>query len=276
MTQTKQKHSKEDTSSQAPLLRERVPDAIDLEPIGDDQEIVGYVPHVNGNEAMPCPEYQPTRFELRELARMWWTRRRMNDDFFLWTRQTGSTEWRENIYAERRIERITAVIGKEETQEIMSQVDRESGFNETAPQASSQDSGFQTLRRESREAQATSETEEHLLSEAVTSIEVRDLTIDVSRLELGQENAFYCVEIRLRPEDLLSEEEPQRLMLDLRNLFRLETALQQAVEAVTRDRDKQRRPTMLSYQPQTKNGGKKHDIHNAHNTTTHESRRSTG
>lgn len=87
-----------------------------------DSEVIGLVGHVNGRQAQACPEYAPTRHELQQLAK-YWIERSLDLDFY-WhhTQCTGSSEWREREFAERRLSRISKVLGRGVVQELEAEV----------------------------------------------------------------------------------------------------------------------------------------------------------
>ena len=69
-------------------------------------EVVGFVDHVNGGQAVACPEYSPTKHELQQLAKHWIERSLDLDFYWFQTQSTGSSEWREREFAERRLSRL--------------------------------------------------------------------------------------------------------------------------------------------------------------------------
>jgi hypothetical protein len=89
-----------------------------LMPWGDSNFTVGYVDSVNGCGARECPEFVPTVEELRRLARYWMDVWLNNMWMFFTFGQTGSSEIRENPFAENRVARIEAILGEEEVQRL--------------------------------------------------------------------------------------------------------------------------------------------------------------
>lgn len=84
-----------------------------LLPGGNEQIFIGCVDEVNGAEAVEVDGYVPTRHEVMQLVKYWYLRHLENSwDFFL-TGQTGSSEFRLNRFARRRIARADAAIGEE-------------------------------------------------------------------------------------------------------------------------------------------------------------------
>lgn len=70
----------------------------------------------------------------------------------------------------------------------------------------------------------------------IDSFEVRDLRIEILQCEVDKDRFAYFAEIKLLPQDLLSEEESQSLVLDFRNLLRLETLAHKAIAAIEHNR----------------------------------------
>jgi len=87
-----------------------------------------YVAEVNGPEACKIPEFTPTKHELIQIAKYWYDQVFYNDFYFFTFAQTGSTEWRINMYAERRIDRVAEILSEEELNELLADVER--GFKE--------------------------------------------------------------------------------------------------------------------------------------------------
>lgn len=86
---------------------------------------IGHVDHVNGEGSEPVPEYPITRHELIRLARYWFEVVIGNNEAFEETGATGSTEWRETEYGERRLHRIAEILGDDEMNEIRARMDLE-------------------------------------------------------------------------------------------------------------------------------------------------------
>ena len=87
--------------------------------------VIGYVSEVNGPEACEVPEFVPTKHELIQIAKYWLHRRLDNSFFFFTYSQTGSSEWRVNIYAERRIDRAAEILTEEELNELIADAERD-------------------------------------------------------------------------------------------------------------------------------------------------------
>lgn len=86
---------------------------------------IGYVSAVNGTEAEECEEFKPTRYELQELARVWY-RSYLHDDLeYFFLGQMGSGQMRWQPYAMRRIERIQSIIGEKALKEVFDSVEEE-------------------------------------------------------------------------------------------------------------------------------------------------------
>jgi len=86
---------------------------------------VGYVSEVNGVEACEIPEFIPTRHELIQIAKYWYLRQLDNDFFFFAFGQTGSSEWRTNVYASLRIDRIAGILPEQELNQAIEEVERD-------------------------------------------------------------------------------------------------------------------------------------------------------
>jgi len=89
--------------------------------------LVGYVDEVNGTEAVEVPDFVPTRHELIQIVKYWAKERVDNAWFFFVTGQTGSSEWRINLFAERRIDRIAEILGEDEVEKAIDEVFAEFG-----------------------------------------------------------------------------------------------------------------------------------------------------
>jgi hypothetical protein len=87
--------------------------------------VVGHVPEVNGSEAFEVPEFVPTKHELIEIAKYWFQRRLDNRFWFFETAQTGSSEWRTNVYAVRRINRMAEIVPEQELDQAIEEVERD-------------------------------------------------------------------------------------------------------------------------------------------------------
>ncbi len=87
--------------------------------------VVGHVPEVNGSEACELPEFVPTKHEVIQIAKYWFHRRLDNSFFFFTFTQTGSSEWRTNSYANRRLDRVAALLSEEEFEKLIVDVERD-------------------------------------------------------------------------------------------------------------------------------------------------------
>jgi hypothetical protein len=76
--------------------------------------VIGYVGRIHGEEGRPCPEYIPTKHELRVLARHWEAVIEDHESYFEETGVSGSTEAREILYAAQRVDSIVGLIGTED------------------------------------------------------------------------------------------------------------------------------------------------------------------
>ena len=83
---------------------------------------VGRVSEVNGAEARDVPEFVPTKHEVIQIAKYWERRRLQIQLWFFVTGQSGSSEWRENFYASRRIDRIAGILPEEELNQALEEV----------------------------------------------------------------------------------------------------------------------------------------------------------
>ena len=80
-------------------------------PWGDNNIVIGYVDVVNGNGAEEIADFVPTRHELLLLVKHWYGLLLDNHWFWFVYQSTGSTEIRENSFAENRIHRIAELLG---------------------------------------------------------------------------------------------------------------------------------------------------------------------
>jgi hypothetical protein len=92
---------------------------------GNERFVVGHVPEINGSEACEVPEFVPTRHELIEVAKYWLHRLLDNRLWFFETGQSGSSEWRTNVYANRRINRIAEILPEQELNQAIEEVERD-------------------------------------------------------------------------------------------------------------------------------------------------------
>src|SRR5262245_57069626 len=88
---------------------------------------IGCVDEVNGAGAAEVPGFTPTRHELRQLAKYWAeTALEIEYDWFIYA-QVGGTDMRLEPFAQRRIARIANLLGTEEVQKLVSEVEIEFG-----------------------------------------------------------------------------------------------------------------------------------------------------
>jgi hypothetical protein len=107
--------------------RNACPDSEGLGFWGNQGFTVGYVDEVNGPNSAEMPELVPTRYELIQLAKYWATiALDLRFDYFLYT-QTGSSEWRLDAFARRRVGRIGEILGQEEIEKVIAQAYEEYG-----------------------------------------------------------------------------------------------------------------------------------------------------
>lgn len=86
-----------------------------------------YVDEVNGPNSAEMPEFVPTRYELIQLAKYWVTiALDLRFDYFLYT-STGSSEWRLDAFASRRVGRIVEILGQDEINKVIDQAYEEYG-----------------------------------------------------------------------------------------------------------------------------------------------------
>jgi hypothetical protein len=79
---------------------------------------IGYVSEINGDEGKEVPEFVATVHELRQLAQ-YWELERLEQNFEWFVYQTsGSSEWRWSVYTERRLDRLTAILGVDVMKEV--------------------------------------------------------------------------------------------------------------------------------------------------------------
>ena len=84
--------------------------------------IVGYVDEVNGPRSQPSG-IVVTLHELEVVARHWIEKRLENAWWFFISGQSGSTEWRENIYSNQRINMFEVVLGAQRIEELREDVE---------------------------------------------------------------------------------------------------------------------------------------------------------
>jgi len=92
---------------------------------GNANFVVGHVSEVNGTEASEIPEFVPTKHELIQLAKYWIGRSLDNDFFYFTYAQTGSSEWRTNKYADRRIDRAAEILSEDEMKQLIAEAEKD-------------------------------------------------------------------------------------------------------------------------------------------------------
>jgi hypothetical protein len=93
-----------------------------LGPMSANGLVIGYVDEVNGDGGQEIPGFIPTKNELLQTMKYWASRRLENDWFFFNTGNTGSSEWRLEVFASRRISQIASIIGEEDTCQAIDEV----------------------------------------------------------------------------------------------------------------------------------------------------------
>jgi hypothetical protein len=112
-------------SDEYPMKASLSADSEGLGAWGNERLVVGHVPEVNGSEACEVPQFVPTQHELIQIATYWIGRILDNDFFFFTYAQTGSTEWRINSYADRRINRAAEFLSEQEFNELIADAERD-------------------------------------------------------------------------------------------------------------------------------------------------------
>lgn len=99
--------------------------------------IIGSVDAINGESGKEVPEFVSTRHELAQLAGYWAGERIEHDfDWFLY-QSTGSSEWRWSAYINRRLNRLTEVLGPEAMRGVRE--DSIASFRERYPKVTDED-----------------------------------------------------------------------------------------------------------------------------------------
>jgi len=81
--------------------------------------VIGNVDTICGEEGEEVPEFAATRHELKQLAEHW-ALERMEHDFYWFVCQcTGSSEWRWSVYIDRRLNRLSELLGPEAMQKVL-------------------------------------------------------------------------------------------------------------------------------------------------------------
>lgn len=75
--------------------------------------VVGRVDEINGEDGKEVTEFMATRHELKQLAE-YWVLERIEHDFDWFVCQcTGSSDWRWSAYINRRLNRLSEILGPE-------------------------------------------------------------------------------------------------------------------------------------------------------------------
>ena len=80
--------------------------------------LIGGVDAVNGEDGKEVPEFAATRHELKQLAEYWALERLERDFDWFVNQQTGSSEWRWNSYINRRLIRLSDILGPEAMRKV--------------------------------------------------------------------------------------------------------------------------------------------------------------
>jgi hypothetical protein len=79
---------------------------------------IGSVGPINGEDGKEVPDFVPTLHELKQLA-LYWMRERIDRDFEWFAyQQSGSSEWRWNVFISRRLNRLAEVLGEEAMKQV--------------------------------------------------------------------------------------------------------------------------------------------------------------
>jgi len=92
---------------------------------GNEEFVIGRVAEINGSEACEVPQFVPTKHELIQIAKYWLLRLLNNHLWYFETGQTGSSEWRESVYASRRIDRIAEILPEQEFNNVIEEIERD-------------------------------------------------------------------------------------------------------------------------------------------------------
>ena len=87
--------------------------------------VIGYVDEVNGETSLPCPDFVPTRHELRELTKYWADRVLYLSMIFFYDEKIGSDESRLIQYGLRRVNHVIELLGRDAVQDVLSEVEEE-------------------------------------------------------------------------------------------------------------------------------------------------------
>jgi hypothetical protein len=99
--------------------------------------VIGSVDAINGEDGREVPEFLATRHELKQLAE-YWAQERIEDDFdcFLY-QSSGSSEWRWSAYINRRLNRLSELLGPEAMRKVHE--DAVASFRKCNPKISDED-----------------------------------------------------------------------------------------------------------------------------------------
>jgi hypothetical protein len=98
---------------------------VGLEPLAGGSFRIGYVDMVNGQGAIECPQYRPTYYELRQIAKYWYLES-LDHNLFCFVHSVYGSDWsRIMAYANRRLARLGKVLGEEAMQEVLGEAKKE-------------------------------------------------------------------------------------------------------------------------------------------------------
>lgn len=97
-------------------------DNANLGPMPVNGFVIGAVDEINGKGGEEIPGFIPTRDELLPIVKYWFKQILDLRWFYFNTGGTGSTEWRLNVFADRRISRIASLLGEEDVNQAIDEV----------------------------------------------------------------------------------------------------------------------------------------------------------
>lgn len=107
-------------------------DARDLGPTYAGSFSIGFVDFIAGEGGVEVPGFAATKHEILELVRYWATKvLDLNFTFFAYD-ASGSSDWRIWFFANRRLDTITKLIGKEDVRKAFKQA--EQAFSQSVDQ----------------------------------------------------------------------------------------------------------------------------------------------
>jgi hypothetical protein len=81
--------------------------------------VVGRVDEINGEDGKEVTEFVACRHELKQLAEYWSLERIEHDFNWFICQSTGSREWRWSVYIDRRLNRLSELLGPEAMPKIL-------------------------------------------------------------------------------------------------------------------------------------------------------------